>query len=125
MCMGNIAAHPGNRVSLAKSEGQENYTFVFNILIPGPPYLSFVCYWALDKALIEANTPFGRIARPFFYGTDDEFRDSRFKMIPRVTEGNQLMKMTVKDTPTLLGQKLKQRYYKSDQYFEVIFISIP
>ena len=27
--------------------------------------------------------------------------------------------MAVKDTPTLLGNKLKQYYYKDDHYFEV------
>lgn len=69
--------------------------------------------------MIEADTPFGRIARPFFYGNDDEFRNNRFKLIPMVLEGNMIVKMAVKDTPTLLGNKLKQSYFKGENYFEL------
>jgi hypothetical protein len=64
------------------------------------------------QAAIEADTPFGRIARPFFNGNDDEFRNNRFKLIPKVVDGNLMVKMAVKDTPTLLGNKLKQTYVK-------------
>jgi hypothetical protein len=38
--------------------------------------------WRQSK--IEEDTPFGRVARPFFYGNDDEFRNNRFKLIPKV-----------------------------------------
>ncbi len=30
-----------------------------------------------------------------------------------------MIKMAVKDTPTLLGNKLKQYYFKGDNYFEI------
>jgi hypothetical protein len=36
------------------------------------------------QALIEQDTPFGKVARPFFNGNDDEFRNNRFKLIPKV-----------------------------------------
>ena len=39
--------------------------------------------WRQSK--IEEDTPFGRVARPFFYGNDDEFRNNRFKLIPKVS----------------------------------------
>ena len=65
------------------------------------------------------DTPFGRIARPFFDGNDDEFRNNRFKLIPKIVDGNMIIKMAVKDTPTLLGNKLKQYYYKDEHYFEL------
>ena len=60
-----------------------------------------------------------KVARPFFNGNDDEFRDNGFKLIPKVVEGNYFIRMAVKDTPTLLGNKLKQYYYRGDNYFEV------
>ena len=41
------------------------------------PSLSF-------QSKIEEDTPFGRVARPFFNGNDDEFRNNRFKLIPKV-----------------------------------------
>jgi Protein ENHANCED DISEASE RESISTANCE 2, C-terminal len=64
------------------------------------------------QSKIEEDTPFGRIARPFFHGNDEDFRNNRFKLIPKVVDGNMIIKMAVKDTPTLLGNKLKQYYYK-------------
>lgn len=45
-----------------------------NIMVPGPPFYNFVAYMVGDKKLIEEDTPFGRIAKPFFHGNDDEFR---------------------------------------------------
>ena len=142
--------------------------------------------WRQSK--IEEDTPFGRVARPFFYGNDDEFRNNRFKLIPKVgialhciyylfyallvlpclgffifilfvasflvsscpvffflilssfhllrftfnvshhylpsnntfqflfysqiVDGTMMIKMAVKDTPTILGNKLKQHYFK-------------
>jgi hypothetical protein len=52
------------------------------------------------------------VAYPFFFGNDDDFRNNRFKLIPKVVDGNMVVKMAVKDTPTLLGNKLKQYYYR-------------
>lgn len=115
----NIAAHPTNRVALAKARGEDAYTLVFNICVPGPPFLSFVMYWAMDRDVINADTPFGRIAKPFFEGSNDDFRNNRFKLIPKVVDGNMVIKMAVKDTPTLLGNKLKQYYHRADHYFEI------
>jgi hypothetical protein len=115
----NISAHPRNRVNMALQRGDKTWVFVLNIMVPGPPYLSFVAYLQGDKSLFEEDTPFGRIARPFFNGNDDDFRNNRFKLIPKVIDGNMLIKMAVKDTPTLLGNKLKQYYYKGDNYFEI------
>lgn len=36
-----------------------------------------------------------------------------------MVDGNLMIKMAVKDTPTLLGNKLKQYYFKGDNYFEI------
>jgi len=81
----NIAANPKNRVYLAQQRGDPAWCFVMNIMVPGPPHLCFVVYLEGDKKKIEEDTPFGRIARPFFYGNDDEFRNNHFKLIPRVS----------------------------------------
>lgn len=115
----NIAAHPRNRVSLAAQRQEKAWVFIVNIMVPGPPFLSFVMYFQGDKALFEQDTAFARVAKPFFFGNDDEFRNNRFKLIPKVIDGNMIIKMAVKDTPTLLGNKLKQYYYKDDHYFEL------
>lgn len=83
----NIASNPKNRVHQAFLRGETTWCFVMNIMVPGPPHLCFVIYLEGDRKKIEEDTPFGRIARPFFYGHDDEFRNNRFKLIPRVRPG--------------------------------------
>lgn len=45
----NIASHPKNRVCLAHQRGDPTWVFVVNIMVPGPPYLSFVAYMEGDK----------------------------------------------------------------------------
>lgn len=80
----NIASNPKNRVAQAFARGETTWCFVMNIMVPGPPHLCFVVYLEGDRKKIEEDTPFGRIARPFFFGHDDEFRNNRFKLIPRV-----------------------------------------
>ena len=42
------------------------------------------CHVMSCQSKIEEDTPFGRVARPFFCGSDDEFRNNRFKLIPKV-----------------------------------------
>lgn len=44
----NIAAHPRNRVALAHERGEKTWVFVMNIMVPGPPFLSFVAYMEGD-----------------------------------------------------------------------------
>lgn len=115
----NIAAHPKNRVAKAKAKGDDTFWFVFNFMIPGPPNLSFVAYWEVDLAKVNADTPFGRIAKPFFFGNSDKYRDSRLKVFPKVTDGNFAVKMAIKNTPAIMGQKLDHIYHRGDNYFEV------
>jgi hypothetical protein len=117
----NIASHPENRVALALNRGDPTWVFVLNIMVPlaAGQHLSFVDYFDGKKQLIEEDTPFGRVANTFFNGNDREFRNNRFKLIPKVVDGNMIIKMAVKDTPTLLGNKLTQYYYKGDNYFEL------
>eukprot|EP01041_Mallomonas_annulata_P010075 gene10075-20994_t len=104
----NIASHPKNRVFQALQRGEDSWTFI----VPGPPFYSFVVYMSGERSLFTEDTPFARIARTFFFGNDDDFRNNRFKLIPKVIDGNMIIKMAVKDTPTLLGNKLKQYYFK-------------
>jgi hypothetical protein len=84
--MQNIACHPRNRVALAKARGdsKDAFTLILNFMIPGPPCLSYSAYWDVDVGLVHAETPFGRVAKPFFFGESDEYRDNRFKFIPKV-----------------------------------------
>lgn len=43
-----------------------------------------VCVCVPAQSVLQQNTPFGRIAQRYFFGSDDEFRNNRFKLIPKV-----------------------------------------
>lgn len=55
---------------------------------------------------------------------DDERRNKKFKLIPRIARGSWVIKQAVGTTPVLLGQKLQTRYFRGRtargcNYFEV------
>jgi hypothetical protein len=64
--------------------------------------------------------PFRRLASRFFFGDSDSFRDSTFKLIPRIVKGNMLVKKAVGSKPTILGKKLKQHYIQDEKFFELV-----
>lgn len=47
----NIASHPKNRVHLALQRGDPSWVFVVHIMVPGPPFLSFVAYFTAEKVI--------------------------------------------------------------------------
>ena len=60
----NICAHPRNRVTIAAERRDPAWIFAMNIMVPGPPYLSFVAYFQGDKVctLCYSSNP-----HPIFY----------------------------------------------------------
>jgi len=127
--------HPNERVQQclkaekAKVAGSEMPPFIFcvNITIPGKPAHHLVIYFAVDDISLieqpkkgERTTAFKTLASRFFFGDSDEFRDSTFKLIPRIVSGNFVVKTAVGSKPTILGKKLKQHYIQNDRFFELI-----
>src|SRR3546814_11230113 len=58
-----------------------------------------------DPTLFEQDTPFARIAKQFFFGDDDHYRDHRFKLIPKIVDGNIVVRIAVKDTPAIRSEE--------------------
>lgn len=85
-------------------------------------FTHWVAYFGLDDVtlLTDESTPLGRICNPFFFGTSDEFCQDRFKLIPRIVQGNIIVRKAVGDKPSILGRKLKQHYIRNARYFEII-----
>ena len=76
-----------------------------------------VCDTSIDLQRLAA---FDRCMRAFLDG-DDQTRDSRLKIIPRIAEGSWLVKKGVGTTPAILGRKVKQTYYRNSykNYIEI------
>jgi len=118
--MKHIVTHPQNRVQIARARGPHPFLFIIQIMIPGPPYYALVAYFTpVDTKIFEYDSPFNRIAKLFFFGDDDVFRDNRFKLIPQMIEAPYMVKKAAGNTPTLIGTKLKQSYFRGPNYFEL------
>ena len=110
-----------------KDKGKESdmppFIFVVNIILPGPPYYHGVFYYAIDDmSSINGSdgTASSQLCRRFLFGDSDEFRDQTFKLIPRIVEGNFLVRKAVGSTPAIMGTKLKQHYVRTKRSMEVI-----
>ncbi|KAK9823769.1 hypothetical protein WJX72_005371 [[Myrmecia] bisecta] len=122
------------------------FTFVVQLMVPGPPYLSLTMAWAADhdpcmsgkpqtpntagsvnSTEVDSDDELGRA--PFdlclarFLAGDDAASEARrhrtFKLIPSVVKGSWVIKQSVGNTPVLLGRKLTTRYFRGPGYFEV------
>jgi len=104
------------------------FIFCVNITLPGSPAHHLVMYYAVDDMSLiaprsssdDVTTPFNKLASRFFFGDSDDFRDSTFKLIPRIVKGNFIVKNAVGNKPTILGKKVKQHYIQNDRFFELI-----
>jgi Protein ENHANCED DISEASE RESISTANCE 2, C-terminal len=85
-------------------------------------YYHCVAYFGCHdpSVLHDTSTAFGRLASKFFFGNDDQFRNDTFKLIPRVVEGNFIVKKAVGSKPSILGKKLRQYYIQNARYLELV-----
>lgn len=124
-----LCSHPHERIQQAlrreKATGHRElpqFIFAVNLCVPGQSYYHWVAYFGIDDLSVIQNqaTPFGRVASRFFFGDSDEFRRKTFKLIPRIADGNFVVRKTVGSKPAILGRKLKQYYIRDDRFMELI-----
>ena len=128
----SMCGHPNERLQQSLRLGNApDYVFAVNLCLPAPKcgtkvkgaFYQFVAYfWVNDRTrLFNASTPVGRLARSFCYGDSDDFRDKTFKLIPKIVHGGGFVfRQAVGTKPVLLGQKVSQRYYRCEDYCEVL-----
>lgn len=120
-----LSQHPHERIQQALRSEQTtgkpqlpDFVLAVNLVLPGATssdqFYHWVTYFGTNQRLVltDATTPFGRLASPFFFGSHDldAFRARIFKLIPRVADGNFLVRSVVGGKPTLLGQKMKEYF---------------
>lgn len=124
-----MCAHPTERVQQALKRERETgvkelppFVFAVNLCIPGPTIYHQVSYFAIDdmEEIEQGKTPLGRLMQKFIFGDSDHFRNHTFKLIPRIVEGNYIVRKAVGSKPSILGKKLNQIYIRGDRYFEMI-----
>ncbi|KAG2655327.1 hypothetical protein PVAP13_1KG004100 [Panicum virgatum] len=108
--MDNVARQKGCVAQVAAEKGM--HTFVVNIQIPGSTQYSLVMYF------VTSSLKKGSLLQRFFDG-DDEFRNSRLKLIPSVPKGSWIVRQSVGSTPCLLGKAVDCSYFRGHGYLEV------
>merc|ERR1711935_339310 len=66
--------------------------------------------------------------KKFIFGNSDSYRNKTFKLIPRIVEGNYMVRKGVGSRPAVMGKKIKQYFMRGgavngegdDRYFEII-----
>jgi hypothetical protein len=136
-----LCAQPNERIQLALAKEKQTgvrqlppFVFAVNLCLPAGgtsnagPDSCYHCvgYFGVDEkaTLTNMNTPEGRLMNRFFFGDDsvddNEFRDRVFKLIPRIVEGNFVVRKAVGSKPSLIGTKLKLQYVRTERYCEVL-----
>lgn len=127
--LGGICSHPQERIQMALQREQEtgirelpNFVFCINLVIPHTDTYHACFYFGLDDVniLTDESTSFGKVANRFFFGDSDVFRNETFKLIPRIVEGNFLVKKAVGSKPAILGKKIPQTYIRTSRYMEIV-----
>jgi len=117
----HIASRPDSLVHRLTKEAGHPFIFLVHFTIPGPPFYSLVSYFAATPEQMTVGNPFGDLLNEFLNTENKEFRDSTFKLIPRVHKGNFFVRKAVGETPAILGKKLAQEYYgDGESYFELV-----
>ncbi|RAL53688.1 hypothetical protein DM860_015416 [Cuscuta australis] len=107
-----VALHPK---CLAQSEAGKNIPFILiiNLMVPAKPNYSLVLYYVADRP-VNKDSLLGK----FVDGTD-MYRDSRFKLIPSITEGYWMVKRAVGTKACLLGKAVTCKYLRQDNFLEI------
>ncbi|GAB4834810.1 Protein ENHANCED DISEASE RESISTANCE 2 [Ancistrocladus abbreviatus] len=108
--MDHVAKRQGCAVQVASEKGL--FSLVVNLQVPGSTHYSMVFYF-VAKQLVP-----GSLLQRFVH-SDDEFRNSRLKLIPLVPKGSWIVRQSVGSTPCLLGKAVDCNYIRGPDYLEI------
>ncbi|KAB2017798.1 hypothetical protein ES319_D08G186800v1 [Gossypium barbadense] len=108
--MDHVARRQGCAAQVASEKGF--FSLIFNFQVPGSTHYSMVFYF-VTRELVP-----GSLLQRFVDG-DDEFRNSRLKLIPSVPKGSWIVRQSVGSTPCLLGKAVDCNYIRGPKYLEV------
>ncbi|KAG2680450.1 hypothetical protein I3843_11G101000 [Carya illinoinensis] len=108
--MDHVARRQGCAAQVASEKGL--FSMIINLQVPASTHYSMVFYFVM-KDLVP-----GSLLQRFVDG-DDEFRNSRLKLIPSVPKGSWIVRQSVGSTPCLLGKAVDCNYIRGPKYLEI------
>ncbi|CBI31451.3 unnamed protein product, partial [Vitis vinifera] len=109
----DLAGRPGSIVQKYAEWSRPEFFFVVNLQLPGATRYNLALYYMLRTPL--KDTP---LLESFVNG-DDAFRNSRFKLIPYISQGSWIVKQSVGKKACLVGQALETNYFRGKNYLEL------
>ncbi|XP_027935619.1 protein ENHANCED DISEASE RESISTANCE 2-like [Vigna unguiculata] len=109
----NLSSRAGSIVQQYAAKGGPEFFFVINIQMPGTPMYSLALYYMLKGPLEDYP-----LLQSFVDG-DDAYRNSRFKLIPYISQGSWIVKQSVGKKACLVGQALEVLYFRGKNYLEL------
>eukprot|EP00924_Labyrinthula_sp_SR-Ha-C_P014919 augustus_masked-scaffold_9-processed-gene-2.10-mRNA-1 protein AED:0.40 eAED:0.42 QI:0/-1/0/1/-1/1/1/0/589 len=115
------------------SETEKPFIYCVHIQIPGPPFYSFVAYFAPENPNFlselkgqQSSSKKAKLYNNFFLGNNSQtdLRNDRFKLLPKIVDGPFIVKTATPCKPALLGKKLTQRYFKSHPSDAVEYLEV-
>ncbi|XP_052200288.1 protein ENHANCED DISEASE RESISTANCE 2-like isoform X2 [Diospyros lotus] len=109
----DLGSRPGGIVQKYAANGGPEFFLVVNIQVPGSTTYGLALYFMTKTPLHE--TP---LLESFVNG-DDAYRNSRFKLIPYISQGSWIVKQSVGKKACLIGQALEVNYHRGKNYLEL------
>ncbi|KAK9126033.1 hypothetical protein Scep_014879 [Stephania cephalantha] len=109
----DLGGRPGSIVQKYAAQGGPEFFFIVNIQVPGSTTYNLALYYMMTTPL--ENSPL----LDNFVNGDDSFRNSRFKLIPYISQGSWIVKQSVGKKACLVGQALEINYFRGKNYLEL------
>lgn len=121
----NVGTRRGSFASLFKDSPKKkgkHFTYMVNLILPSDENLALVmCFQPEDPDWHTSDEPWAKSFREYIAcDPDTDHFKTRFKLIPKIIEGNFMIRKTVPSKPALLANKgLTVPFHRDDHYFEV------
>ncbi|KAJ4895836.1 Pleckstrin homology (PH) and lipid-binding START domains-containing protein [Raphanus sativus] len=109
----DLGGRLGGVVQEFAAKGGPEFFFIVNMQAPGSAMYSLALYYMLKTPLEDHP-----LLQSFVNG-DDAYRNSRFKLIPHISQGSWIVKQSVGKKACLVGQALVVRYTRGKNYLEL------
>ncbi|XAR59744.1 hypothetical protein NMG60_11015697 [Bertholletia excelsa] len=109
----DLGGRPGSIVQKFAAKGGPEFFLIINIQVPGSTNYSLALYYITTTPVEDIP-----LLKSFVTG-DDAYRNSRFKLIPYISEGSWIVKQSVGKKACLAGQALEINYFHGKNYLEL------
>lgn len=109
----DLGGRPESIVQKYAAQGGPEFFFIVNIQVPGSTTYSLALYYMMNTPVEDSP-----LLESFIKG-DDAYRNSRFKLIPYISQGSWIVKQSVGKKACLVGQALEINYFHGKNYLEL------